>query len=170
MIEQASDDRQALLDFLESARTEKVAWADILKRVTRCLDGLFDHFNWTGVYLVDGDELVLGPYVGAPTDHVRIPIGRGICGAAAATGRTIVVDDVRADPRYLACFLTTRSEIVVPFRAGGDPAGAVIGEIDVDSDTLGAFGPADADFLEAVATHLGRLAPAGTAYLLPAEV
>ena len=69
------------------------SWMQILELTVRDLADAFAHFNWTGVYLVEGDDLVLGPYVGLPTEHVRIPIGRGICGAAAATGSTIVVDD-----------------------------------------------------------------------------
>ena len=99
-----------------------------------------------------GNELVLGPFVGKPSPHTRIPVGRGICGAAAAEKATIVVDDVNADPRYLACSLETRSEIVVPIMADGE----VLGEIDIDSDRPAAFGAADRELLEAVA---GRLAP-----------
>lgn len=112
------------------------------------------HFSWIGIYWVDGDELVLGAWRGPePTVHTRIPIGQGICGAAAASGRTEVVDDVMSDPRYLACFPTTRSEIVVPIR-GRD--GRVVGEIDVDSDRPAAFGPQDVAMLEAIADALGE--------------
>ena len=118
----------------------------------------FGHYSWTGIYLVDGDELVLGPWRGPQaTEHVRIPIGQGICGAAAATGRTEVVDDVASDERYLACFVSTRSEIVVPISYGG----RVVGEIDVDSDVPAAFTSADRTFLERVATLVS--APAATA-------
>ncbi len=105
------------------------------------------HFNWIGVYLLQGGMLVLGPFVGKPTPHVRIPLGQGICGAAAQSGQTIVVDDVQADPRYLACSLETRSEIVVPIVRNG----RVLGEIDVDSDAPAAFSEADRLLLEAVA-------------------
>jgi GAF domain-containing protein len=110
------------------------------------------HFTWTGVYLLEGDELVLGPFVGKPSPHTRIPIGRGICGAAAAQKATIIVDDVNADPRYLACSLDTRSEIVVPIMQGE----RVLGEIDIDSDQSAAFGPTDQALLEAVAGALAR--------------
>ena len=71
-------------------------------------------YNWVGIYLLDGNELVLGPFVGKPSPHTRIPLGRGICGAAATEKATIIVDDVNADPRYLACSIETKSEIVVP--------------------------------------------------------
>jgi len=105
------------------------------------------HYNWVGVYLLEGDELVLGPFVGKPTPHTRIPLNKGICGAAASTGKTVIVDDVNADPRYLACSLETRSEIVVPIVR----AGRVLGEIDIDSDQPAAFTEEDRRLLEAVA-------------------
>ena len=110
------------------------------------------HYHWVGVYLLQGKELVLGPYVGKPTPHGRIPLDRGICGAAASTGQTVVVDDVNADPRYLACSLETRSEIVVPIRHHG----RVLGEIDIDSDQPAAFTPHDRDLLEGVAALLAE--------------
>jgi GAF domain-containing protein len=104
-------------------------------------------YDWVGVYLLDGHELVLGPFSGKPSPHTRIPLGRGICGAAAAEQTTIVVDDVHADSRYLACSPETRSEIVVPIMRQGQ----VLGEIDIDSDQRAAFGPRDQVLLEAVA-------------------
>jgi GAF domain-containing protein len=110
------------------------------------------HYTWVGIYLLEGDELVLGPYLGKPSPHTRIPLGRGICGAAAAARATIVVDDVHSDPRYLACSLETQSEIVVPIMRGE----AVLGEIDIDSDTRAAFGPEDRTLLEAVAAILSE--------------
>jgi putative methionine-R-sulfoxide reductase with GAF domain len=114
------------------------------------------HYSWVGIYLLEGDELVLGPYRGKPSPHTRIPLGRGICGAAATEKATIVVDDVNSDPRYLACSLETKSEIVVPILDGS----RVIGEIDIDSDTPAAFGPADRALLESVARALAPLFPA----------
>jgi len=100
-----------------------------------------------------GDELVLAAWDGPEaTEHVRIPVGQGICGLAARTGETVVVGDVNADPRYLACFPQTRSEIVVPIHAGDD----VLGEIDIDSDAADAFTDDDQHLLEKVAAMLGR--------------
>ena len=110
------------------------------------------HYNWVGVYLLEGNELVLGPFVGKPTPHTRIPLNKGICGAAASSGKTVIVDDVNADPRYLACSLATRSEIVVPIVR----AGRVLGEIDIDSDTPAAFTEEDRRLLEAVAEILAE--------------
>ena len=107
-------------------------------------------YSWVGIYLLDGNELVLGPFAGKPSPHTRIPLGRGICGAAASEKATIIVDDVNADPRYLACSVETKSEIVVPIMAGSD----VLGEIDIDSDRPAAFGEADKMLLEAVAALL----------------
>jgi L-methionine (R)-S-oxide reductase len=122
---------------------------DVLSEVVETLHD-FEHYSWVGIYLVEGDDLVLGPWKGPEaTEHVRIPVGQGICGAAAATGETEIVDDVIADSRYLACFPSTRSEIVVPIAHEG----RVVGEIDIDSDRPAAFTDDDRDFLEHV-THL----------------
>jgi putative methionine-R-sulfoxide reductase with GAF domain len=113
----------------------------------------FEHFSWVGVYMTSGDELHLKSWRGpAETEHTRIPIGDGICGSAAESGRTEVVDDVAADERYIACFVSTKSEIVVPILVDGN----VVGEIDVDSDTAAAFGSEDRAFLEKVAAILGE--------------
>ena len=113
-------------------------------------------YSWVGIYLLDGNELVLGPFEGRPSPHTHIPLGRGICGAAAAEKATIIVDDVNADPRYLACSLDTKSEIVVPIMKGAE----VLGEIDIDSDRRAAFGDTDQRMLEAVAALLAeRMTP-----------
>ena len=109
-------------------------------------------YNWVGIYQLFGNELVLGPFVGKPSPHTHIPLGRGICGAAAAEKTTIIVDDVSADPRYLACSLDTKSEIVVPIMRGCD----VLGEIDIDSDQKAAFGADDQRMLEVVAAILAE--------------
>jgi L-methionine (R)-S-oxide reductase len=107
-------------------------------------------YTWVGIYRLDGDELVLGPFVGKPSPHTRIPLGRGICGAAATEKATLIVDDVNADPRYLACSVETKSEIVVPILMRGE----VLGEIDIDSDRPAAFGEDDRVLLEKVAALL----------------
>jgi GAF domain-containing protein len=114
----------------------------------------FPYYNWTGFYMLDPDDpqtLLLGAFVGEPTPHVRIPVSEGICGAAVASGETVVVDDVNADPRYLSCSIRTKSEIVVPIRAHGK----VVGEIDIDSHTVAAFSDADRSFLEVAARIVG---------------
>ncbi|MGZ4309965.1 MAG: GAF domain-containing protein [Gaiellaceae bacterium] len=135
-----------LLQEIEKAGDLQAA-VDLLHE--RCED-----YSWIGIYLVEGDDLVLGPWQGPQaTEHVRIPVGQGVCGAAAASGKTEIVDDVNADPRYLACFPSTRSEIVVPIAREG----RVVGEIDIDSDRPAAFGEDDRAFLERVAELLAPL-------------
>jgi GAF domain-containing protein len=113
-------------------------------------------YSWVGIYLLDGEHLQLGPFLGKPSPHTRIALNQGICGAAATYRETIIVDDVDADPRYLACSLETRSEIVVPITKGA----RVLGEIDIDSDKKAAFGPADRELLEATASLLAGKFPA----------
>ena len=113
-------------------------------------------YTWVGIYLCYSNELVLGPFVGKPSPHTRIPMGRGICGAAAAAKETIIVDDVNSDPRYLACSADTCSEIVAPILSG---SGEVLGEIDVDSDKPRAFGAGDRELLEGVARILAPRLP-----------
>ena len=126
-----------------------------METVVRTLKAEHPDYTWVGIYLLHGNELVLGPFVGKPSPHTRIPLGRGICGAAAAERATIIVDDVNADPRYLACSTETRSEIVTPIMLDGD----VLGEIDIDSDRPAAFGPDDRALLEQVAALLASRLP-----------
>ena len=116
--------------------------------VVKLLNLSVPSYNWVGIYVVQGKDLVLDAWSGpAATEHTRIPIGKGVCGYAAKTGRTEIVSDVSKDPRYLQCFLSTKSEIVVPV-VGQD---GVLGEVDIDSDQLDAFSTVDREFLEAVA-------------------
>jgi len=111
----------------------------------------FPKYNWAGIYLVEGDELVVHNYIGAPTPHMRIPIGQGICGAAVAEEATIIIPDVSADPRYLACSMETKSEIVVPIQGR-----CMYGEIDIDSHTSNAFHEYDQKMLEGMAKDLAK--------------
>src|SRR4026207_1604084 len=121
-----------------------------LQHVVGILKREVQHYTWVGIYLLEGEELVLGPFLGKPSPHTRIAIGQGICGAAARERETIIVDDVNADSRYLACSLETKSEIVVPIMSGA----RVLGEIDIDSDQPAAFGAEDRKLLESVAALL----------------
>jgi L-methionine (R)-S-oxide reductase len=112
-----------------------------------------DHFDWVGIYLVRGNDLIMEAYAGdEETEHVRIPIGQGICSSAAKEGATIVVPDVNKDPRYLMCFASTRSEIVVPIRGQN----GVLGEIDIDSGRLSAFNQKDREIFEGAASLLAN--------------
>jgi GAF domain-containing protein len=142
-------------DVLASVRMvveQSPSYSDAMLQAVNVLKQEMPDYSWVGIYLLDGQDLILGPYKGKPSPHTRIPMNQGICGAAASARETIIIDDVDADPRYLACSLETRSEIVVPIMRGGD----VLGEIDVDSDKKAAFGPADRELLEAVADLLAK--------------
>ena len=109
-------------------------------------------FDWVGVYEVDGDRLVLGPFRGQPTEHTTIPMGEGVCGSVAVKGQTEVVPDVRKRPGHIACSLSTRSEVVAPIVRDGQ----VVGVLDVDSDTLEAFGDREVRLLEEAARGIAE--------------
>jgi L-methionine (R)-S-oxide reductase len=149
---------QAALDAVTAALASEPDATRAMQTTVQLLARHLPDYTWTGIYLLDGNELVLGPFVGKPSPHTRIPLGRGICGAAAAEKATIIVDDVNADPRYLACSIETKSEIVVPVMLNGE----VLGELDIDSDRKAAFGDSDRALLEKVAEQLApRLANGG---------
>jgi GAF domain-containing protein len=145
-------DRAGLLTAIRSAIASAPNPDSAMTQAVRLLKDAIPYYSWVGIYLLDGDELALGPFLGKPSPHTRIPLGSGICGAAATEKATIVVDDVNADSRYLACSIDTRSEIVVPIMEDGQ----VLGEIDIDSDRPAAFGDADRRLLEQVAALLAE--------------
>jgi GAF domain-containing protein len=112
---------------------------------------MIPHYTWVGIYLVEGENLVLKHYLGRPTEHTTIKVGQGICGAAVVDEQTIIVPDVKADQRYIACSAETKSEIVVPIWSNEK----IVGEIDIDSDFPCAFDEEDKRMLEKVASVLG---------------
>jgi GAF domain-containing protein len=125
--------------------------SNVLSNIVNFLYENFNHYNWVGIYFLKGDDLVLGPWKGKQvTEHTKIPIGKGICGSAAVSGKTEIVADVNADNRYLSCFVSTKSEIVVPIKKGKK----VLAEIDIDSDKKNAFSKKDKVFLENLADML----------------
>jgi L-methionine (R)-S-oxide reductase len=135
-----------------------------MKEVVRLLHTRMTKYNWVGFYMIEQQAsgepiLVLGPFQGAMTPHTHIPLHQGICGAAASTGKTIVVDDVSKDPRYLACSIETKSEIVVPIFAKGK----VVGELDIDSHFPSAFKDDDRELVEFCAKLVGKYLDAPTA-------
>ena len=137
---------QAIKKLLETQPTPNV-----LQEIVDVLYEEFEKYSWVGIYFVKGDVLILGPWKGKQaTEHTRIPVGSGVCGAAATSGKTELVDDVSKDRRYLSCFLSTRSEIVIPIKKSH----VVLGEIDIDSDRPSAFDTTDVVFLEKVADML----------------
>ncbi len=143
----------AILEIIRQSASTSTSPESLQQEVVKAISRL-PGYDWVGFYMLDPNDpetLVLGPFVGAPTPHVRIPVHQGICGAAVAARSTIVVDDVSADPRYLSCSIETRSEIVVPIFANGQ----VIGELDIDSHAPAAFTDADREFLEEAARVIG---------------
>ncbi len=123
----------------------------LFEKVVHLLYDNFKHYDWVGVYFVKGNNLVLGPWKGErETEHKVIPIGKGICGAAAKEKNTIIVNDVKKDARYIHCFEETKSEIVVPIIKNGE----VKGEIDIDSEIPSAFTTRDKNFLEKISEIL----------------
>jgi len=127
----------------------------LMNSIVSLLHEKLTRYNWVGFYMIDPQDanmLVLGSFRGSMTPHTRIPLNQGICGAAASSGQTVVVDDVNKDARYLACSLETKSEIVVPVFAKGK----VVGELDIDSHFLAAFGPDDRKLCEHAAQLLGK--------------
>ena len=131
---------------------------DLMARMVKLLHESMLKYNWVGFYMLEHGRppqppmLVLGCFEGAMTPHTRIALNQGICGAAASSGKTVVVDDVSKDPRYLACSLETKSEIAVPIFARGKLAG----ELDIDSHFPAAFGGEDREFVEYCANLVGK--------------
>ncbi len=122
---------------------------DKLQQVCELLSAEVEVFDWVGFYLVDPHadrELVLGPYVGEETDHTRIPFGKGICGQAAETEETFVVQDVSKASNYLACSVHVQAEIVVPVMREG----SFVAELDIDSHTRDSITPKHREVLEEI--------------------
>lgn len=146
-------ERTQLVDNIRIAIANASTRDDVLRAAAELIDGFSDGYNWTGFYMMrDDGKLEVGPYVGPPTEHTVIELDRGICGAAASQRATVVVDNVLDDPRFLACSITTRSEIVVPLMDGD----TVLGEIDIDSDKPKFFNGEDRVMLEAIAAEVVR--------------
>jgi L-methionine (R)-S-oxide reductase len=128
--------------------------ASPLGSAVRYLASLSPKFNWVGIYLLKGKTLVLGPYLGAKTDHIRIPVGKGVCGTAVKKEQDQNIPDVRAISNYISCNLETRSELVVLVR---DRKEKIVAQIDIDSHTAGAFGAEEERVVRQVARELGQL-------------
>jgi len=133
--------------------------SELMEKIVRLLHGRMLKYNWVGFYMLENSTssqpaaLVLGPFQGAITPHTRIPLNQGICGAAAATGKTLVIDDVSAGARYLPCSSETKSEIVVPIFVKNE----VVGELDIDSHFPAAFDHEDRELVQHCAALVGKL-------------
>lgn len=126
-----------------------------LQAICELLKTTIPHYDWVGFYFKNGDkeELKLGPYAGAPTDHTIIPFGKGICGQVAVSNQNFVVPDVSAQDNYIACSITVKSEIVVPLFLNGKN----VGQIDIDSNTPDPFTEQDERFLEFVNQNVAKI-------------
>jgi L-methionine (R)-S-oxide reductase len=138
----------------ELGNFDTISGVELQKSLVQWLDEEVSYYNWTGFYFMNDEkqQLEIGPYVGAFTDHTVIPYGRGICGQVAVSGKTFEVPDVHAQDNYLACSLATKSEIVVPIYKGEN----LVGQIDIDSHELDPFTQEDHDLLEAVANFVAQ--------------
>ncbi len=144
----APQDHVRILDAISSSPLQGFA---LRKHAMEQLDSL-DTYNWSGIYRLEGDMLILDAYVGAATDHTHIPVGRGVCGTAVAENTNQVIEDVRELSNYLACSIQTRSEIVVLIRSDE----TILGQIDIDGHTVGAFDKSDEALLEALSEELAK--------------
>jgi L-methionine (R)-S-oxide reductase len=144
--------RSEIASLAQSSRTAQ----DLMQSMVKLLHNRMLKYNWVGFYMLEPGAqppvLVLGAFEGAMTPHTRIPLNQGICGAAASSGQTVVVDDVAKDPRYLACSLETKSEIVVPVFARGK----VMGELDIDSHFPAAFTSEHQELVQYCAILVGK--------------
>jgi GAF domain-containing protein len=120
-----------------------------LRTICKLLKNNVSYYNWVGFYIVDNrkrNELVLGPFEGEPTEHTRIPFGKGICGQAAKRRKTFLVQDISKETNYLSCSTNVKSEIVIPIFNRGE----VVGELDIDSHSLSPFSKEDEAFLKRI--------------------
>ena len=142
-------------EITEQAKTSSTA-QELMQKMVKLLHERMLKYNWVGFYMLEPEAnppmLVLGAFEGAMTPHTRIPLNQGICGAAASSGQTVVVDDVNKDPRYLACSLETKSEIVVPVFVHG----RVAGELDIDSHFPAAFTSEHQELVQYCAILVGK--------------
>ena len=149
----ASRTYPAVLARIDALLQDEPDWVAAMATVACELHHAFEYFHWTGFYRAAADgNLIIGPYQGSH-GCIRIPIGRGVCGAAARAKKTQLVADVNEFPGHIACSATTRSEVVVPVLAG---SGRLLAVLDVDSDYPEAFGETDVRFLEELCSKLGR--------------
>ncbi|MFZ0807219.1 MAG: GAF domain-containing protein [Candidatus Sulfotelmatobacter sp.] len=144
--------REEISQLAHSARNAQ----ELMQKMVKLLHERMLKYNWVGFYMLEPGAqppmLVLGEFEGAMTPHTRIPLNQGICGAAASSGQTVVVDDVSKDPRYLACSLETKSEIVVPVFVHGK----IVGELDIDSHFSAAFTREHQELVQYCAQLVGK--------------
>jgi len=144
--------KDKIIEEIENIVDEEKELVSKLNDICLHLHNELPGYDWVGFYLVENDELVLGPYVGEPTDHTNIEFGEGVCGQAAERKETFLVDDVKQEENYLSCSPKVESEIVVPIFKEGE----IRGEIDIDSHQKASFGEEDQKLLEEIAEIVGK--------------
>lgn len=148
-------DGERIVGELEELREGGASRDELIEEAVEHIEAAEERYDWVGVYLLEEGRLLLHSYVGAPTEHDRIEVGVGVCGTAVAEERDLLVRDVREIDNYLACSPDTRSEVVVLIRE--PESGEIVGQLDLDSDRVGAFGEVDRRELRVVADWLGGL-------------
>jgi L-methionine (R)-S-oxide reductase len=146
---------QAILAEIEEFARKESTTKSIMQHVAERLHEEMAHYNWVGFYLVDPEDsgfLIVGPFVGSFTPNARIPLHKGLCGAAARSGETVVVNDVSKDSRYLSGSTMVKSEIVVPIFSKRN----LVGELDIESYFAETFTQAEKEFVEACAAIVAR--------------
>ncbi|PYT07388.1 MAG: diguanylate cyclase [Acidobacteria bacterium] len=141
-----------ITSLVEQVANSPATLDEVLRYAVKILKREREHYNWVGIYLIEGDTLVLHNYIGKPTEHTRIPVGTGVCGVAVAQGSNQIIGDVTKLDNYLACSVETRAEIVVLIRRGLD----IFGQIDIDSNFENAFDHEDESLLARIADILAR--------------
>lgn len=145
-----------LLKEVKNIARQKISATKRLQEICDLLRSEIKTYDWVGFYVVnpeDKRELILGPFSGEPTEHVRIPFGKGICGQAAETKQTFIINDVAKESNYLSCNTQVRSEIVLPIFKDKE----IMGELDLDSHTVAAFEKDDEDFLREVSKIVSKI-------------
>ncbi len=132
---------------------EKVRYTDDMQTICELLRESIPHYDWVGFYMLENGELVLEKYSGSPTEHTRIPAGKGVCGQAVEKEKIMVIPDISKEDNYLSCSIDVKSEIVMPIFKDGE----VVGELDIDSHRRDPFDQDDVDLLEAVCEHVAGL-------------
>ena len=151
-----SESLNYLLEEIRETVASRSGSMEKLTAICKLLKKNVSHYNWVGFYLVNPekqDELLLGPYEGEPTEHVRIPFGQGICGQAAKTSKPFIVQDVSKEKNYLSCSINVKAEMVVPIFKKGK----IIGELDIDSHVPSPFTDEDEKFLDNIAKLASRI-------------
>ncbi|MBT3575872.1 MAG: GAF domain-containing protein [Candidatus Marinimicrobia bacterium] len=144
-----------LLNSVDTIINELDSRDEILQEISALLSSKVDHYNWVGFYIVDesGTNLILGPYVGATTDHVKIAFGKGICGQVAVSQTSRIIQDVSLEDNYLSCSSNVQSEVVFPIMKDDK----FVAELDIDSHAISPFTELDTELLEAICEKLKHL-------------